>query len=161
MGTDVLGGIHGGKLGARGPAAWEPPEVVADPDDDTLLMPFPEWFEAQLLKGKSLRTIAAILRTSPPVIVRLRHKNKHFDDIRNAVIKKWPQMLREKAMETALEGNVTMLIYLNKTIGGLGDGAQPIDEGDEKPKPVPAMTKSQALKLIENIREKNNVPSEP
>lgn len=143
-------------MGARGPAAWQPPENLLD-EEDNIVLPFDEWFEAQLLKGRSLRTISAMLKTSPPVMVRLLHKNKHLDDIRNAVIKKWPMMLKERSVELALEGNTTLLIYLSKTIGGLGDGAQAVEPEPGLLEPVPAMTKAQALQLVEKFREVKNV----
>jgi hypothetical protein len=145
------------------PDLWQPPEHVVD-DDQDIVMEWYEWFEAQLLQGRSFRTISIPLKISHVTLHRHVDRDPKLQEICNRVRKKWPEMLKAKAMELALDPkcNTTILIYLLKTIGGLGDGAQPTEPDESSPQPVPAMTKSEALKMVEHIREtqrRNNVSS--
>lgn len=114
-------------------------------------MDFDEFFETMLLKGQSLRTMATMLQVSLSAFLRYINKNPHLEKIRSDIIKKWPEMLREVAVEAAMNGNTTMQIYLNKTIGGLGDGAQKPNDEPQEPR-VPAMTREEAKKLVETMR---------
>jgi len=127
--------------------------MLPDDNDSELILPFEEWFESMLLKGRSISTIAQLLNCSIPTLMRLLYKNPHLQEIRANIVKMWPTMIKEKAAELAMAGHPTMLIYLSKTIGGLGDGAQRTDDDPAKQeRRVPAMTRDAAKEMIKGIR---------
>ena len=137
------------------PRKWQPPEIVTQVDDfgDPMPpVPWYEWFDEQISQAKSLRTIAKSLNIHNVTLLKEINRDPVLQKIAITVQKNWAVMLKERAMELAMaeKPNTAVLIYLLKTIGGLGDGAQK----EEQPTQglAPAMTKKEAMKLLVKIK---------
>lgn len=132
--------------------------MVIDQDGEQIVLSFEQWFEEQLLRGKSLRTIAKPLKVAHVTLFRHIEQSEKLQEIRNSVSKRWAELLKERAVELSLDdkSNTTLLIFLLKAISGLSD--QP-GESEAPPQTnlVPSMTKDQAREYIQKLRDSTRV----
>lgn len=141
------------------PRKWQPPEIVEISNDNGIPeppLPWYQWFDEQLNQAKSLRTIAKSLKISHVTLLKQINLDPVLQRIATTVQKNWAVMLKERAFELAMDHdkpNTTLMIYLLKTIGGLGDGAQKVEDPNIDKTLYAPMTKAQALKKIEELRK--------
>lgn len=149
-------------MGARGPAAWEFPEVVQIIDENGIPETpqlFHDWFEDKLQCGTSLRSMAKLLKIPHATFIRAVRRDAKCLELRDSIKKIWGDLILEKTVETVLADkpcHPALTIFLLKALTKLTDQPQHKPKENE-PKPqtlVPSMTKDQAKKLIEKIRAK-------
>lgn len=144
---------------------WQPPENVDYTDElgNNLSLPWYDWFEDQLSKGASTRSMAKILKISHVTLAKVIHRDIRLQDLMSTAQKNWPLMLKQRALELAMSDNPppSILIFLLKSMAGLTDDIekkQKVDamQKDEQEPLVPAITQDEARKMVEQIIKKRD-----
>ena len=149
-------------MGKRGPQPWQPPETVTIVDEMGIQQPPTPWYQflgEQLRAGKSRSKIAKTLGISHLTLIKHIENDDISKKIATDIQKDLPHILLERAVELAMDEhkpNTTLLIYLLKTVGGLGDGALKTEDPKALNLLHPGMTKSEALKKIKEIQAKRD-----
>lgn len=146
-----------------GRPVWQPPETVSFKDDDgnKIELPWYEFFEEMANTGKSTITIAKILKISRMTLHKQVTSDPKLKHILDNAVKNWPYMLKQKAVERAMQDDAppAILIFLLKSMAGLTEdldkqAQQKKNLEKEKQVLVPAMTKQEALKKVKELQKR-------